>query len=867
VLLYFQTGAWQILVSVTGLVLGVACLVPARRLVRRGKLDAAGYWTLLALMVVFGIGELIWADATLPQTVSVMLLIILVSSVLRPRRWTVWLVTAGLYMIYVLLVNQFEPLPRYPILAEAPVTQFMPALLALAILWQIIRAFRIGTIRTRLLIAFVVVVLLQAVVISTGVVLMGLQSGQQQVADQLESVAALKEAAIETWLTTLQTDLAAVLTGEGATQYALVLLREPSNIEIYRDAHGELQRRLLQPIERTQRFDRLFLIDRQGRVVLSTDAAQKGKNYLGFTFFQRGLDGPWAHLTRDEGGWWLDSVRPVVDEQGQVLGVLAGRASLATLNEIMLERTGLGNTGETYLISAERAVLTRLRFTERMPYAPAQGAYAAAVEERVNGSGTYDNYHGDSVVGVYRWLPELRVALLAEQNQAEALSSVYIMMAVNVGVALTSVLLAVAASLFITQSIATPLANLAETAAQIAAGDLARVAKVERGDEIGSLAQAFNSMTAQLRGLIGSLEQRVADRTRELEQRSAYLTASAEVGRAAASILEIDRLTRQVVELIRDRFGLYYVGLFLVDAAGEWAVLRAGTGEAGRAMLARGHRIKIGEGMIGWSIANSQARIASRAEADAVRLVMAELPDTRSEAALPLRSRGQVLGALTVQHTQPSAFDQDTLVVLQTMADQVAVALDNARLFAESQAALEATRRAHGELSREAWAELLRTQPGLGYHSSERGVTSAEGVWRPEMERALREGETTQGNGGDVEAKLPLAVPIKVRGDVIGVLDTYKSAEAGEWRSEEVTLLETLADQLGVALEGARLYQDAQRRAARERFTREITDKMRRATSVENIVQTVVDELFNEMGVSRAFVRLATSPPAQKTDE
>jgi len=102
-----------------------------------------------------------------------------------------------------------------------------------------------------------------------------------------------------------------------------------------------------------------------------------------------------------------------------------------------------------------------------------------------------------------------------------------------------------------------------------------------------------------------------------------------------------------------------------------------------------------------------------------------------------------------------------------------------------------------------------------------------------------------------------------VRDDVIGVLDTYKPAEAGEWTSEEIALLETLTEQLGETLENARLYQDSQRRAAREQLTREITDKMRRATSVEGIVRAAVDELFSVMKTSRTFVRLGIAPTAQ----
>jgi GAF domain-containing protein/HAMP domain-containing protein len=439
---------------------------------------------------------------------------------------------------------------------------------------------------------------------------------------------------------------------------------------------------------------------------------------------------------------------------------------------------------------------------------------------------------------------------------------------INVAVLLVSVAFAVVASLFIARSIATPIADLAEAATQIAAGDLERVAKVERADEVGALAQAFNSMTTQLHVLVDSLEQRVAERTAELERHTGYQNASAEVGRAASSILDADQLIRQVVELIRERFGLYYVGLFLVDSAGEWAVLHAGTGEAGQAMLARSHQIRVGEGMIGWCVSRGRARIALDVGKDAVHLATAELPRTRSEAALPLRSRGQVIGALTVQSDQASAFDEATIAVLQVMADQVAVALDNARLFSEAQEALESTRRAYSEMGRRGWGELLRARTDIAFRGDERGVSEGSDIWRPEMERALREGNTIQWGAprfsrGDTDAKQFLAVPIKVRGTVIGVLDTYKYGDAGEWTTEEVTLLEALADQLGIALESARLYESAQRSAIRERLTHEITDKMRRAAGVEGIVQAAVDELFDVLDASRAFARLETALPTQ----
>jgi GAF domain-containing protein len=216
-----------------------------------------------------------------------------------------------------------------------------------------------------------------------------------------------------------------------------------------------------------------------------------------------------------------------------------------------------------------------------------------------------------------------------------------------------------------------------------------------------------------------------------------------------------------------------------------------------------------------------------------------------------------VLGALTVQSTQPGVFNPDAVAALQTMADQVAVALDNAHLFAQSQAALEAVNRASAQLSRQAWADLLKTR-GLGYRSTKYGVTDAGDVWRPEMERALKETRTVQANASADGPVLPLAVPIKVRGQTIGVVDTHKSSEAGDWTSEEVTLLETLVEQLGVALEGARLYQDTRQRAARERMIGEITSHMRESLDMETILRTTADEIYQALGLEEVAIRLVS---------
>ena len=213
---------------------------------------------------------------------------------------------------------------------------------------------------------------------------------------------------------------------------------------------------------------------------------------------------------------------PIYDQNRQVIGVLAGRARISPLNDIVNDRTGLGESGVTYLVSMDRSLLAGLDPNRVGQNMQTDGVIAAFGGE-ATGIRAYENTDGVMVLGVYRWLPELQAVLLAEQDRIESARAAYATLAINISVMLASITIALFLALVVTRSIASPVSDLAETATMIASGERSLSAPVEREDEIGILAQAFNSMTAQLNTLIASLEQRVAQRTRELEVRSNYL--------------------------------------------------------------------------------------------------------------------------------------------------------------------------------------------------------------------------------------------------------------------------------------------------------------------------------------------------------
>jgi GAF domain-containing protein/HAMP domain-containing protein len=567
-------------------------------------------------------------------------------------------------------------------------------------------------------------------------------------------------------------------------------------------------------------------------------------------------------IGRTSGQPALVASMPVRDQSGKIIGVGMFASNLADIvNEV--EVSTLGITGFAYVVDADNMLIAHPdpAFSEAEDLIDVSDTPpVAALRQGTRGLMAFTDEEGRRWQAYvdeleYGWgivVQQQEAELLMFQRSFQGLS----WMLIGVG----TVVLLVLTWMTIAQAFR-PINALTDTAGAIAGGVLTAEAPVESEDEIGALARTFNSMTGQLRDLIGSLEQRVADRTQDLQRRTRYLEATAEVGRAAASILETDQLIQDVVKLVRERFDLYYVGLFLVDGARQWAVLRAGTGQAGQSMLARGHRIRVGEGMIGWTVARGELRVAQLAEEDAVRLATAELPDTRSEAALPLRSRGQVLGALSVQDTRPGVFDEATMTVLQTMADQVAVAISNAQLFQQAEAALEAERRAYGELGREAWRQLLSARSRLGYRCDLEGVRPVAGGGGALDSAAQYSGGEWEGTAQDASTTLPeLALPIRVHDEVLGTIQAHKADGTEHWTAEEVELMEAMSEQLGVALESARLYHETQRRAAREQLTRAIADTMRRATDIDSLMRTAAQEMAAALGTSSggsAFVQLS----------
>jgi GAF domain-containing protein len=404
------------------------------------------------------------------------------------------------------------------------------------------------------------------------------------------------------------------------------------------------------------------------------------------------------------------------------------------------------------------------------------------------------------------------------------------------------------------------------------------------------------------------LEQRVLDRTRELEQQAEQLTTAAEVGRAAASILDLGALTREVVELVRERFDLYFVGLFLLDDMGEYAFLEAGTGEAGQAMRDAEHRLQVGGlSMVGTACAQRQPRIALDVGDEPVRFDEPLLPDTRSEIALPMMVGDRVLGALDLQSAESDAFSASDITVLRLVADQVAVAIDNAQRFSEEAGVLEATS-SHYRISRRLAAagtteeviqailnSVAETEAdgcivGLLGYAPDGNIASATflGAWERRGRSSLPIGVSFSAEGSPFPLQMTtdywsiddatqdtqilpgprqfllqlggqafVNIPLRIGSRATGFLNVRRIAP-GPFSPASLRLYQTLADQAVVALENARLLEETQRSAANDRLVGQITARMRETLDVETVLKTTVDELYQTLRLDEVVIRLVS---------
>ena len=368
-----------------------------------------------------------------------------------------------------------------------------------------------------------------------------------------------------------------------------------------------------------------------------------------------------------------------------------------------------------------------------------------------------------------------------------------------------------------------------------------------------------------LSGLVTARFRRWAEETDRIARQ---LIAAAVVSDTAATTTSVESLLNVVVERIREAFGFYHAQVFLLDPERRTALLRASTGPAGEKLLEIGHSLPVGsQSVIGQCTYRGEAVVINDVLKDPIHRPNEYLPDTRAELALPLIIGSEVSGALDVQSTANSFHPQD-VNALQLMANQLATAIEKARLLDELQARAEENRRLFEEaqnslreieelnrrLTRSSWQDYIQTRRGKtpGYTIHEGDVAPATN-WTGAMRQAYQS-EHSVIIQQDQQAHIA-AVPIRVRGQVIGVLEVERGGERA-WNDNEIEMAETLADRLALAIENARLYEQATMAATRARLVNEITQEVQRAETVDEILQAALAELGAVLGASRGVIQI-----------
>lgn len=851
--------------------LALLCVIAARRSAVTQP-EESSLWFGLGIAASFIALELFFVGLTTFNIAGGLLLMATVYLLVRPTRIRLWVILLVGFLLTSIVIRLVPPFERASLGSLAGSNLAGPIFAAAAVIFilsQLITQMRASGLRNRLITTLTLSSFLPVLVVAfiTGVI--GFENGRQQVTNQLESVAALKEAQVDAWLEDQRLSFESILLpGIGARNIRDFVQGEP-NRPTTLTAYDRVLDEFKRLVAANTNFVEIFFATPDGQVVIATNPNRQGNSIAGQPYFRAGLVGynvqaPVYSTTLGETVSYLS--RPIHNsaspQPGRApLGVVVVRFELDAINNILTERAGLGQTGEAYLVSSNFELITPSISTQDYPVGVTivrtSGALRGA-ETRGRGSALYIDYQNVPVIGVYRWIGSLGALLLVEQNQEEVFSTLQLNVLLNIGVAILAASLAVTVAYSLAQNIAQPIVELSDEATRIASGDIARIESIQRQDEIGTLSQALNIMTDRLQTTVDNLEATVAERTQELEKRAAYLSAAAAVGNAATRITRLEDLLTPVTHLISEQFGFYHVGIFLLDEAREFAVLQAANSEGGWRMLARGHRLKVGEqGLVGYVTSAGKPRIQQHLGEDSTYYANPDLPHTRSELALPLQAGGELLGALDVQSIEDEAFGEEDINVLQVLADQVALAIENARLFERLRQSIESERRAFGELSRSAWAEILRARSLAAVHSDAKGISLVDADWNAEARRALEQGELVHPGISSDGQRYPLYVPIRVRGNiVVGVLETSKTSEQGDWTQLELDTLQTLGEQLGIALENARLFEQSQRLAQRERIAAEVSSKVWSSSDVETILQTAVQELGRALNASQGSIRL-----------
>jgi len=499
----------------------------------------------------------------------------------------------------------------------------------------------------------------------------------QQVRAQLNALSTLKQQQINLWASQRVNDLNNLATAPDILAIAQA------------QALPSLTSRFNNFVSANPDFKSLLAVNAAGEVVAASDeglsmigTSVQAEDFWDAARYEPLFAQPRYDPRMNERSVSLFVAAPVIVAEQGTLAVLIGLLDDTPLLKIIVPVPGLGATGQAYVITEDGYQLGT-RISAQTPRAETLGI-RRALDDKRDGSDRYLNRDGDEVLGHYAWLNDFQVALLVEQNTAEALAPLYQATLTLIIIVLLVTIISVGVAFIFTRRLTQPIEALTTSVTRLASGDLSARVNLNRTDELGLLGNAFNQMSDDLRVSYRTLQTTAEARARQL-------AVTAEMSRATAASSGQEALFARVADLIQRHFNLDYVFIFTLDETGQYAVLsEAADSGAGQALKNSGFRLEVGAtSIVGWVAENKVPRVSAQVRDDALYYPHPKLSDVQSEAAFPLLVSDRVIGVLDLQSRTPNAFAAADIEVLQTAADQLAVATENNRLFARQQRVLQ----------------------------------------------------------------------------------------------------------------------------------------------------------------------------------
>lgn len=621
-------------------------------------------------------------------------------------------------------------------------------------------------------------------------------------------------------------------------------------------------------------FDDIDVIDKNGQRLFDTESQNSEDEGHLIQLAKLGFNasGTTTALTEEGPLIFISAAVPINDTSGKTIGVIIGSR---LINNEMLSKVNIfsGHQNELILIVDGKIAANDFSSSEELDFFSPYLLDANSIEQALNGqtvindqliSNAENSPHAlgyapltigadtKAVIGFAANVGELNSVKGKLISNQRAVFSIF------------AVIGNILFALFALYGVTNPLRRLQLASEQLSKGNYTQLADIGTKDEIGKLATSFNNMALQIQGLITSLEQRVAQRTVELELRGAELEKTtieikkraddlqtiAEISRYLSTAKDLNHLLPLITQIVSERFGFYHVGIFLLSENQKFAVLRAANSPGGQKMLKRQHKLEVGQvGLVGNVTSTGIPRIALDTGKDAIYFNNPDLLETHSEAALPLSVRGKIIGALDVQSTVSNAFTDTDLSILELLADQLAIAIDNTRLLEEAQNALKESRTAFTEYLKDSWRNKSDSEI-LGYRQT---ITGGQLV----TESTINEIEPILDNNTKT-----LSIPIQLHSQTIGTIHVRPNETNNKWTKDEINIIKSVAERLGLALDNARLFEETSTRAERERLVSDITTKIRTTNDPQEMIQTAVNELKRALGVTHIeIVPQKMTPP------